>query len=338
MEVNEIVELIPLFSVNGLFPVYSTVQEGFSLDRIKENLAYVIDSRGWKLYKKNSVAYSLIKIDDVAGFASLDESIDLVSTKIPYELIYRVTAFFTAVYKKNRSEAVGYLYYKPETGEWDFIPPAQTATAASAAYDKAPDKGPGWLVAGTIHSHGSMSAFHSGTDPKDEEHFDGIHITIGKVDGSNPEYSCSVVADKARTKFDKLEDLVEAPPESSTPEWLTNWMNAIKLSPLASWEYNKLDEKIQKKIDRLYERYLHGKISEKVYEEDLAKYTGNTGLTAEEQAEFFPNGLADHAMEDLTIFGTPVQAASADYKSRPSKYNPLSFLDVRRYNGRWGKD
>ena len=47
-------------------------------------------------------------------------------------------------YKKMKSEAVGYVYYQASTGAWDFLPPTQTATGASAAYDQAPKK-EGWM-------------------------------------------------------------------------------------------------------------------------------------------------------------------------------------------------
>lgn len=39
----------------------------------------------------------------------------------------------------------------------------------------------GWRIYGTIHSHCDFSAYHSGVDDNDEEQFDGLHITIGKV-------------------------------------------------------------------------------------------------------------------------------------------------------------
>ena len=329
MEVmTEKVEMIPLFRVcNGMVPVYSTVQEGFDLASVKDNFAYIIDNKGWKILKRTKTAFSLLNISEVTEFPALEENLDLATTKIPWELVQKVTAFFTAVYQKSKTEAVGYLYYKAETGEWDFIPPVQSATSASAAYNKAPIKEREWVVAGTIHSHGSMSAFHSGTDQHDEQYFDGVHITIGKVDGSNPEYSCSLVAQGARTKFNKLEDLVEAPPESATPDWLQTWMSAIKLSPLGTWEFNKLSEKIQKKVDRLYSRYLEGKISEDTYLQDLARYTkdDNEALIDADAPEWpLLNGMATHAVDDDSM--RPV---------KPYK-NALGFLDVRRYN-RWSR-
>ena len=39
----------------------------------------------------------------------------------------------------------------------------------------------GYVLYGTIHSHCNFSAFHSGTDDRDEIEFDGLHITIGNV-------------------------------------------------------------------------------------------------------------------------------------------------------------
>jgi hypothetical protein len=43
-----------------------------------------------------------------------------------------------------------------------------------------------------------MSAFHSGTDDKDEVDFDGLHITVGNMDNDLISISCSIVANGTR--------------------------------------------------------------------------------------------------------------------------------------------
>ena len=42
----------------------------------------------------------------------------------------------------------------------------------------------GYTIFGTIHSHCDFSAFHSGIDDADEHGFDGVHVTIGNVNGN----------------------------------------------------------------------------------------------------------------------------------------------------------
>jgi hypothetical protein len=59
---------------------------------------------------------------------------------------------------------------------------------------------PGYIYVGDIHSHASMSAFHSGVDDKDDG--DGIHITVGDLDEiikkGTVSISCSFVSNKIR--------------------------------------------------------------------------------------------------------------------------------------------
>ena len=298
----------PLFKVNDLFPVYAAIQEDFAFDEIREDFAYILDAKGWKLFKRNGVSISLIAIDEVKGLPKFKEEIRLKSGKIPWELLKKVTAFFMAVYKKKKSEAVGYLYYHPTSHEWDFIPPTQTVAAASADYDKAPIK-EGWLIAGTIHSHGSMSAFHSGTDHKDEEHFDGVHITIGKVD-SVPEYAYSVMAQGARAKYDDPNDLVEGlDPSGDVP---ADWMEAVKLDEPKIID----DKKYGEAVEKLYTQYLEGKLTEKTYLKKL---------------EAIENKIKDNdSKNDKPL----IDASSGSYK--PYK-PPFNSGFISRYS-RWGSD
>lgn len=250
----------PLFMVNGLFPAFWAGQAGFSIELIQADFAYVLDAKGWKLFKRNGVSTALIPIDCVSGLSSLETLIDFTATRIPLDLVRQVTAWFKAVYTKHASEAVGYLYYQPQSGEWQFMPPTQTATSASAKYDEAP-KIAGWKVVGTIHSHGSMSAFHSGVDDTDEKFFDGIHITVGRVD-TVPEYSCSLVIQGKREKVDPSIVIDGMAPIDTVP---TAWLSAMK-EPAPKG----LEARFQSKADALYQRYYVGEISEKSYQDELA--------------------------------------------------------------------
>lgn len=255
--------LVPLFMVNGLAPAYSSLQANFSLDSIPDTIAYIIDAEGWKLFKRNGICISLIKISTIDGSEKIDNFINFTATKLPLELIKKVTAFFKQVYDKHKSEAVGYLYYESSSGEWDFIPPAQKAGPANVKYDKAPIKN-GWSVVGTIHSHANLTAFHSGTDHDDEKYFDGVHITIGKLDTRTPEFACSIVCQGARAEYepndliDGMDPVIDAPAE---------WMCMMKLDEPDSID----DEEVGLKIELLYDAYYDGKISEEKYLKNLAK-------------------------------------------------------------------
>lgn len=288
----------PLFIVDGLFPVYSSVQEGFSFDNIKEDIAYILDNTGWRQFKRNHVSTSLIKIEKLLGMPENKDFINLTVPKLPIALIKKVTAFFVAVYDKQKSEAVGYLYFQPDTKEWDFYPPSQTATGAHVSYDQAPER-KNWVVAGTIHSHGSMSAFHSGTDHDDETFFDGVHITIGYVN-ARPEYSCSIMSQGGRAKFKDPSDLINGSPDAEVP---TEWLTAIKLD-----EPNIIDDKaVGAKVEKLYKRYFIGDISEEAYLKKLEEF--------KEKAE-----------------GPIVAPAVVEAWTPPAM--PGNY--IRRHSGRWG--
>lgn len=238
--------------IHGIFPVY-LADGAQAQSAIEEDLAYVIDAGGWKLWKRNGVSTALVPLAAVNGLPALEPAIDMTAAKIPLDLVRRVTAWFRAVYLKHKSEAVGYLYYAD--GNWDFIVPPQTVSAAHATYDGAPRRD-GWTLAGTIHSHAAMSAFHSGTDDDDEANFDGVHITVGKLD-SVPEYSCSIVVQGVRRKCDPS-DLVDgmAPADSVPVEWLA----AIKLPRPVGFTANRTAA-----VADLYDKYYRGDISEDVY-------------------------------------------------------------------------
>ncbi|PIV50887.1 hypothetical protein COS18_03710, partial [Candidatus Falkowbacteria bacterium CG02_land_8_20_14_3_00_36_14] len=62
----------PIFQVNGIFPAYWAGQQGFSLELIEVQFAYVLDASGWKLYKRNGVSTALIPVSTVSGLVELE--------------------------------------------------------------------------------------------------------------------------------------------------------------------------------------------------------------------------------------------------------------------------
>jgi PRTRC genetic system protein A len=265
----------PMFLVNGIFPAYWAGQPGFALERIEAQFAYVLDASGWMIFKRNGVSTAVVKVDSVSGLAELEQKIRFTAEKLPLDLVRKVTAWFKAVYRKYQSEAVGYLFYQATTGEWEFVPPVQTATGASAKYEEAP-KREGWSVVGTIHSHGSMSAFHSGVDDADEKFFDGVHITIGRVD-SVPEYSCSIVVQGKREVVDPATLINGMAPAEEIP---SAWLTAMKEKAPRG-----LEPLFQVKAEKLYAAYYAGKLSEAAYKADLRKIEEEEEATRKAKAE-----------------------------------------------------
>ncbi len=250
----------PLSFINGIFPVYAMWQPGFCLEAIRASYAYIVDGRGWSIYKKNGVSTSVIKVESVSGLAALEQKILFTANKLPLELIRQVAAFFSWVYAQHRSEAAGYLFYCASSGQWCYEVPAQTVAHAAVSYDKAPKKGEGWVLAGTIHSHADFSAFHSGVDDRDEVFFDGVHITIGNVN-TVPTYSCSVVVQGCREVLEPAVLIDGFAPADQVPE---AWKGAIKMkAPQISGEPFAARAKV------LYESYFSGSISEGDYKKSL---------------------------------------------------------------------
>ena len=122
-----------------------------------------------------------------------------------------------------------------------------------------------------------MSAFHSGTDDADEANFDGVHITVGKLD-SVPEYSCSIVVQGVRRKCDPSDLIDGMAPADSVPE---AWLAAIKLPRPVG-----LRGEYAAQAAALYEQYFRGELTEPVYKLQLGK------IEADEKNCFTP-GCAD---------------------------------------------
>lgn len=268
----------PITKINGIFPAYAGWEPNFDPTSIPEAIAFVIDGSGWKLWKRNGVSQALIPVKAVDGLPVLSAGIDFTAVKLPLELVRQVTAWFVAVYRKHSSEAVGYLYYHGGTGGWDFIPPTQTVGPAHAKYEQAPKpQGDGWIVAGTIHSHGNMTAFHSGTDDADEAFFDGVHITIGKVDPKGvPEYACSVVVNGQRLSVDPSVLIDGMAPADTVP---TAWLSAVK--------HNRPHFHIELRpaADAVYDRYYAGELAETAYLAEIAKLRKREEAIEAEEAE-----------------------------------------------------
>lgn len=309
-------KLTPILLVNGLFPAYYAGAEGFDPEAIEEPFAYILDATGWKIYKRNGVSTAVISVDSVQGLPALEQKVDFRAKKLPLELIRKVTAWFKAVYRKYQSEAVGYLLYQPTTGEWQFIPPTQTATGASASYEAAPKK-EGWQVVGTIHSHGDMSAFHSVVDDSDEKFFDGVHITVGRVD-SVPEYSCSIVVQGKREVVDPATIIDGMAPMDTVP---TAWLAAVKLPAPRG-----LEAPFQDRADALYGEYYAGKISEPAYKAELAKLEKESEaerqhLAATASQYDVPGQYGGHN-DDTPAKGVLVHASELmGYTSKPANKN-----------------
>ena len=150
------------------------------IDIPNDETCYIIAKGGIYLKKKLDLIESLTPVDkisfleDIPTFAKIN--IPLISTK----MFGNILGFFKEVYTLYKSEAIVLLFYNKNEKSYRILVPEQEVSPASLSYESTQTIKDHILV-GSIHSHGSMTAFHSGTDKDDEEKFDGLHMTIGKV-------------------------------------------------------------------------------------------------------------------------------------------------------------
>lgn len=149
------------------------------------------------------------------------EGVRLCAPKIPRRQLLEVEEFFRAVHCQfGGAEAIVFLYFCPARGQWMFAAPEQTVSGGHLDWESPGPPPAGWYLAGSFHSHGSMGAFHSGTDQRDEVDWDGIHVTVGQIQRSEPEYAASIMIGGHREKV-AIADLMELPPSVNFPAaWL----------------------------------------------------------------------------------------------------------------------
>lgn len=146
--------------------------------------------------------------------------------KIPSLLIKKIVAFFQQVHDDyNGAEAIVLVYWDEKSGEYNIIAPEQIVGRATLPHYRVGKNPAGLCRVGTIHSHGSLAAFHSGVDHKDEENDDGIHITIGNINFF-PSFACSIVCDGERFTLNP-KDVIEI----ESYEFPTDWLTRVRKIP-----------------------------------------------------------------------------------------------------------
>ena len=186
-----------MIKINTIIPTY-IIEKSDNKDTIKniqDNIFYIIGNNGIHQVKKNDLYTVVQKIEKVNFLGDVEKNAEITYEKIKENMFKDIEQFFANIYKEYSSEVNVLLYYNTGTGEWLWTVPEQTVSGASVHYKinekmkiinaegeiikNIPES---FKMLGSIHSHGSMSAFHSGTDDSDEFNFDGLHITIGDFD------------------------------------------------------------------------------------------------------------------------------------------------------------
>jgi len=197
-----------------MFPVYLK-DEGF--EPPDDPIYYLVTADGLFQVKENSVFRSCVRVRGIRGLQGQKNEMRWKLPPVPGALLQRVVGLFREVYRRYGSEAIVLLVYELATQKYGVVVPEQHVTGGHLTY--APGEVPaGQVRVGTIHSHAEADAFHSPLDDWDEEHDDGLHVTVGNLDGT-VSLSCSVVVDSCRFPLRPRDIFQRAPLDAPEEVW-----------------------------------------------------------------------------------------------------------------------
>lgn len=165
--------------VKGEMPMFPVAMKTPGSEMPKEDTHYIVARNGIFLRKKNWWVDAVVRIPQISVLDPQETSAEILLPKIPADSMWKAIAFFQEVYRLYGSEAAILLHFSENKG-WTFSVPHQRASAWHVSYN-AYERLEGYQCVGTMHSHGSLAAYHSSTDQHDEAEFDGIHITVGRL-------------------------------------------------------------------------------------------------------------------------------------------------------------
>ncbi len=281
-----------------MFPIY--LYEGEELP--KDEICYLIAKQGIFLKKKVGLVESLTKVDKISILNELKPWAKMSLPKISGPQMGKIISFFKAVVGEFSGEANVLLYYSETENKYIVAVPKQEVTGGSCDYEQGASI-PGYDLIGTVHSHARMSAFHSGTDDKDEKYFDGLHITIGHLTDDYPSISASIVVNGFRVIVDPCDYInkcvaVKVPQKSFTtylPSKVYRYINGKMVkdesaqpeTPVVKRYDARYDIQVSEKQKQFNKKWLK-KVSRKVY--TPTTHSRNQSYIDYEFFDFFGSG------------------------------------------------
>jgi hypothetical protein len=190
-----------------LFPVVVRDEE-YTPPRGAETF-YVLAANG--LFLERHTPLFSASVPAPAGVPGLTEhapGLVLRLPRIPSVLVERAVGFFRAVWARWEAEGILLLFYAPALRRFALAAPPQRLTGrvergrfrADLRLDYVPcdPPGPEFLCVGSLHSHGAFGARHSAVDAHDERFEAGLHVTVGHVGRTRPEFEASFVVGGCR--------------------------------------------------------------------------------------------------------------------------------------------
>ncbi len=178
-----------------MFPIW--INDG-STEMPIDPIFYIVANDGMYLKKSMGHFETITKVDNISILKGCETEATLNIEKIKMRQFTQILTLFKEVFRKYKAEANIVLHYNKYTGLFKIEIPEQQVSGASVEYKNGEETYKDFLRIGTIHSHANMSAFHSATDHKDEENWDGLHITLGFMGEEYFDISCSVMANGER--------------------------------------------------------------------------------------------------------------------------------------------
>jgi len=187
-----------------------------------DSMYYLLAADGLYLTRRSKFFTTELRVQGLPWLENHGERVQLhLPRPLPDSILEQAVAFFLAVFERFGSEAILLLYYASDGDRYELIAPRQEVAPLTCHYDIQPTP-PGWLRVGSLHSHGSLEAGHSDIDARDEQHEDGLHFTVGNLQGT-PSMSCELVIDGRRFEV----PVPEVPPSTSCVEVPEEWLGAV---------------------------------------------------------------------------------------------------------------
>lgn len=197
-----------------MFPVYLK-EPGFETPR--DPIYYLVTRDGLFQVKETAAFRSVLRVGGLRWLEGQREEVALKLPRVPGELLARAIALFREVFRRHRSEAIVLLHYDPAAARYALAVPEQHVAGGHLAYAIGPTPA-GLIRVGTIHSHADADAFHSELDDWDEQHDDGLHVTVGNLDGPMT-LSCSLMVDGRRFPLRPRDVFTGVPTEGEAEVW-----------------------------------------------------------------------------------------------------------------------
>jgi len=220
-----------------------------------DEFCYVLGANGLHERLSNDVYEGIVPSSNCPQLSRQPRVVRSRLPRVSAETVELIVGFFKQVWREFRSEAIVLLYYSPNEETYMILVPHQEVDVwekdnygwfhVDLKYETPNTPCEllqrGYRLVGSVHSHGSFWAGHSSVDNKDEAHRNGLHITIGRVNHEEPEFSCSFMVQKTRQIL-KTDDVIDGYEKPRQPR--THWIKRVKKGPsrwAQTWGLSKKD-------------------------------------------------------------------------------------------------